>query len=56
MARDNIDVYSACINATEYFMRFLTAERISNILHIALVAMIGFASLRVLAHIAERLV
>jgi len=37
-------------------MRILSPERISNILHIALVAMIGFASLRVLAHIAERLV
>ena len=56
MARDNIDVYSACIQPTEFSMHIFTPERISNILHIAIVAMIGFASLRVLAHIAERLV
>ena len=37
-------------------MRFLTPERISNFLHVALVAMIALASLRVLAHVAERLV
>ena len=56
MACDRDQVYSACIQPMELLMRIFTPERISNILHIALVAMIGFASLRVLAHIAERLV
>ncbi len=37
-------------------MRVLTAEKISNILQIALVTMIGFASLDVAAHIARHLV
>ena len=37
-------------------MRLFSPERISNILHVALVVMIALASLRVLAHVAERLV
>jgi hypothetical protein len=37
-------------------MRIFTAEKISNILHVALVAMIGLASLDVAAHIAHHLV
>lgn len=37
-------------------MRFLTAEHASNFLHVALVAMIALASLRVLAHVAGHFV
>lgn len=37
-------------------MHILSAEKVSNILQIALVAMIGFASLDVAAHIARHLV
>jgi hypothetical protein len=37
-------------------MRFLSPERISNILHVALVAMIAFAGLDVASHIARHLV
>ncbi len=37
-------------------MSHFSAERISNILHVALVAMIAFASLRVLAHVAGHFV
>lgn len=37
-------------------MRSLTAEKVSNILHIALLVMIGFASLDVAAHIASHFV
>jgi hypothetical protein len=37
-------------------MRIFTAEKVSNILQIALVAMIGLASLDVASHIARHLV
>jgi hypothetical protein len=49
-------VYSPCIEARRNFMRFLTAERISNILHVALVAMLAVASLDVAMHVASHLV
>jgi hypothetical protein len=42
---------------TEIYMRaYFTPERTSNILHVVLLAMIGLASLRVVAHVAERLI
>ncbi len=37
-------------------MRSLTAEKVSNILHVALVALIGLASLDMATHIARHLV
>jgi hypothetical protein len=37
-------------------MSYLTAERISNFLHVALVAMIAFAGLDVAIHVAGHLI
>jgi hypothetical protein len=48
--------YSTCIKAKEYFMRFLTAERISNVLHVAILAMLAVASMDVAAHVAGHFV
>ena len=37
-------------------MRFLTAETISNVLHVAILAMLAVASLDVAAHVAGHFV
>ena len=56
MARDEDRFYSPCINAKEYLMRIFTAEKVSNVLHVLLLTMIGLASMDVAAHIARHLV